>query len=358
MTDLDKRARYRGCLLGGAVGDALGAPVEFLSRDAILTRFGPDGISKYVPAYGRLGAVTDDTQMTLFTAEGLLRSWVRDMIRGMTTEVGVTAQSYLRWLMTQSERPSQNIDPFDEEPSWLSQQPDLHYRRAPGNTCISALKQMRYPGEPARNNSKGCGAVMRMAPAGLFAASIRPPRDPDAAFRLGTDLSALTHGHPTGALAGGAFAALIMELAKGDTLPAALATVKTLLANRPHHEEALLALESAQHLAEQNLDHSKAIRQLGQGWVAEEALAISVYCALVAHDFRQGVMLAVNHDGDSDSTGSITGNMLGVALGVDAIPAEWLEGLELREVIEEVADDLCDFPIDGLTVPICQRYSS
>jgi ADP-ribosyl-[dinitrogen reductase] hydrolase len=70
------------------------------------------------------------------------------------------------------------------------------------------------------------------------------------------------------------------------------------------------------------LDRSEeAIAELGEGWVAEEALAISVYCALVARDFRQGVVMAVNHDGDSDSTGAITGNLLGALHGVDAIPA-------------------------------------
>ena len=66
-----------------------------MSRDAILERFGPDGISTYATAYGRLGAVTDDTQMTLFTAEGLIRSWVRGTMKGITTEVGVTAHAYL-----------------------------------------------------------------------------------------------------------------------------------------------------------------------------------------------------------------------------------------------------------------------
>lgn len=131
MTLPDKRARFRGCLLGGAVADALGAPVEFLSRDAILERFGPDGISTYAPAYGRLGAVTDDTQMTLFTAEGLIRSRVRGSLKGITTEVGVTARAYLRWLLTQSERPRHLVDLSDEEPGWLFQQSDLHHRRAP-----------------------------------------------------------------------------------------------------------------------------------------------------------------------------------------------------------------------------------
>lgn len=64
------RDRYQGCLLGGAVGDALGAPLEFMRRSEILQAFGPKGITDLVPAYGKLGAITDDTQMTLFTAEG------------------------------------------------------------------------------------------------------------------------------------------------------------------------------------------------------------------------------------------------------------------------------------------------
>jgi ADP-ribosylglycohydrolase len=83
---------------------------------------------------------------------------------------------------------------------------------------------------------------------------------------------------------------------------------------------------------------------LAKGWVAEEALAISLYCALVAKDFRDGVILAVNDDGGSDSTGSITGNLLGTLLGVEALPNEWLEPLELRDVITELANDLYDFP--------------
>ena len=62
--------RIRGALLAGAVGDALGAPVEFMSLTEILRQFGPDGIGDYVPYAGRPGAITDDTQMTLFTAEG------------------------------------------------------------------------------------------------------------------------------------------------------------------------------------------------------------------------------------------------------------------------------------------------
>lgn len=78
--------------------------------------------------------------------------------------------------------------------------------------------------------------------------------------------------------------------------------------------------------------------------VAEEALSIALYCALVARDFEHGVKLAVNHSGDSDSTGSLVGNVLGVIHGPAAIPSRWLQDLELRAVITELAHDMATIP--------------
>src|SRR5690606_26667444 len=96
-----RRDRFRGCLLAGAAGDALGAAVEFDSRRQILQRFGAGGIRDFGSAYGRFGAITDDTQMTLFTAEGLMRAYVRWTGKGICHTPGVIAHAYLRWLATQ-----------------------------------------------------------------------------------------------------------------------------------------------------------------------------------------------------------------------------------------------------------------
>ncbi len=332
------RDRFLGCLLGGAVGDALGAPVEFMKRAQILAQFGPHGIADYVPAYGRLGAITDDTQMTLFTAEGLIRGWVRSCMRGITTHPGVTDHAYLRWLRTQGETPACEL--FEGMEGWLFKQQALHNRRAPGNTCLDALRQKNHLGDFARNNSKGCGGVMRIAPVGLFAWHWHPGISVEETFRLGCELARLTHGHPTGYLAAGVLAVVILGLLDAASLRDSLMTAKACLTRHAHHEETLQAIEQAEQLASEDVGPADAIRQLGEGWVAEEALAISLYCALVADSFETGVLLAINHDGDTDSTGAVTGNLLGASGGTAQIPRRWLEPLELREVITEIAADL------------------
>jgi ADP-ribosylglycohydrolase len=338
------RGRFHGCLLGGAAGDALGAPVEFMKRSEILRTFGSAGITDYAPAYGGLGRITDDTQMTLFTAEGLIRSLVRLKNKGITSFACVTAHAYLRWLETQGERPKIQFDFAKDETGWLFQQPELHSRRAPGNTCLSALREMSGLGDRAVNNSKGCGGVMRMAPVGLLVSRAGEGASPEEAFEIGTELAGVTHGHPTGSLTGGVLAVLILALVEGVSLPEAIAAAKDILRGKDGYQETYYAIELAEVTANSGMPHDLAIARLGEGWIAEQALGISIYCALVARSFKEGIILAVNHDGDSDSTGAIVGNLLGTMYGAKAIPAEWLGPLELRGVISELADDLYDCP--------------
>lgn len=333
----DPQDRYIACLLGGAVGDALGGAVEFMSRAQIIDRFGSEGITDYTEVYGGKGKITDDTQMTLFTAEGLLRGQMRGVSKGVTDLGHTVANAYLRWLATQG---YESGTVKTDRDGWLFQQRELHSQRAPGMTCLSALRD--YAGIPgiAGNDSKGCGGVMRVAPVGLFWWAFKPKVDVQRVFEDGCLCAGLTHGHPTGYLTGGVLAVVIFELLNGQTLLEALDIAKALLVTQLGHEETLTALDRAIELSQSEILHDIAICELGEGWVAEEALAISVYCALVSETFEQGIVLAVNHDGDSDSTGTITGNILGVELGTGAIPDHWLEPLELREVIEAVASDL------------------
>lgn len=333
---MQDRNRFRGCLLGGAVGDALGAPVEFMSLSRICKEFGAPGIRDYVGNSSRAGAITDDTQMTLFTAEGLIRGLVQERQSGIGNYAAVTGSAYQRWLCTQGEANIHGLNPLEPEPGWLYGVKGLHSQRAPGRTCRAVLRDATELGAPAQNNSDGCGGVVRIAPVGLFA------NDIEESFALGCQLTALTHGHPTGWLAGGALSVMVTALRQGDKLPDAIDTALRYLRTMPDHEVLAAALELANDLAYAGSDPDLAIAELGEGWSADEALAIATYCALAARDFREGIIMAVNHGGDSDSTGALAGNLLGVIWGEESIPAPWLKRLELRKVITEVADDLHD----------------
>lgn len=337
------RGRVRGSLIAGAVGDALGAPVEFLSLAEIRARCGAEGVTGFLPAYGRRGgAITDDTQMTLFTAEGMIRALVRQSYKGICHPPSVVLRSYWRWLTTQEEPWPSAAAPQDVEDGWLVRVDGLHQRRAPGNTCLSALRRGEFatPDTPL-NNSKGCGGVMRVAPIGLSAVE-----DP---FELAKDCAALTHGHPSGYLSAGFLAETIRWLVQGLDLEEALDAADRRSRREGGADEVLHAVEVARDLAAAGSATPERIEQLGAGWVAEEALAIGVYCALAGDGLVDSLLLAVNHSGDSDSTGSITGNMLGALHGDAAIPPMLLENLELLDVIAAVADDLTDaFHGDGV----------
>jgi len=340
------KRRYRGCLLGGAIGDALGAPVEFMSLTEIRETFGRAGITEFTTAFNRKGAITDDTQMTLFTAEGLLRAYVAGAARGELAAVApFVANAYARWLATQDMTPG--VAAFDRD-GWLFAVRELFEQRVPGASCLAGLEQMTRLGERTQNDSKGCGGVMRSAPVGLWCArlddGLSSERIARRALELGSDLAGLTHGHPTGRLSAGAFAAIVALLVQEVTLPAAVASVKALLMRHPGHAETLHAIERAEGVAATGIPRAEALVELGEGWTAEEALAIALASALAAPDFETGVRLAVNHDGDSDSTAAIAGNLLGALHGVEGIPKRWLLGLELRRVVLETADDLATFP--------------
>lgn len=135
------RDRFPGCMPSGAVGDALGAPIEFDSLAGIRTRHGPKGVCEFLSAYGRVGAITDDTQITLFTAEALLRGCVRAADRGLCHMESMLGAAYLRWLHARGELPAERECEASAPSGWLMTHQALFARRAPGQTCLSALQE-------------------------------------------------------------------------------------------------------------------------------------------------------------------------------------------------------------------------
>ena len=340
MRDYNKIA---GCLLGGAAGDALGYAIEFDDEKTIFSKYGEAGIQNFDLDFTSGEAIiSDDTQMTLFTAEGILLAdnpyIYKDFIYGVF-------EAYQDWYRTQMfrMRPSKKI--------WLSDIPELNQRRAPGNTCLSALGSGKFGGidEPI-NNSKGCGGVMRVAPIGLFYSQDK--LSIDVIDRFGASAAALTHGHPMGYISAAGLVHIVNlavykpEMSLKEIVDDMIEKVPALFIDEAagfcikFQDLMRKAVKLAEEKEVNDLD---AIYQLGEGWVGEETLAIAIYCALRHEDdFDKALTASVNHRGDSDSTGSVTGNILGAYLGLQDIPEKYLKNLELRKTIMRVAERLVD----------------
>lgn len=326
------KSRFRGCLLGGAIGDALGYPVEFFGEERIKKFYGEAGVRRFGNMTGA-AFISDDTQMTLFTAEGLLLA----RKRGETLKRSIYL-SYLDWLRTQEEI-------YKGGGEGLMAISALFDTRAPGMTCLGSLKSGIMGGmtEPI-NDSKGCGGVMRTAPVALYCyargAGIT------GANELAAEVAAITHGHTLGHLPSYALNHIIYKLLEGEEIEQAVKIAITATEERYAYDKAAdLGISKIKKALSLGLDPTvtdkEAIWELGEGWVAEEALAIAIYCAIAHKDnFEDAVAAAVNHRGDSDSTGAITGNILGAYLGIEEIPDHFIRGVELRDVILDISDRL------------------
>ena len=339
----DRGSAIRGCLLGGAIGDALGYVVEFMEYAAILRRYGEAGITALVRDFDEgLALISDDTQMALYTANGLLMyDTYQAMGGGAPTPEQCIYDAYRDWYRCQCS----GMLPEGNR-SWLSELQEMHERRAPGNTCLSALRG-GVPGSMARpvNKSSGCGGIMRVAPIGLWGAGRLPIEEID---RIGAEAAALTHGHPLGWMSAAALTDIVARAALAspdDDLYALTAqcreTMAQLFAGNPFLGKLLGFIDQAVELSRNGVTDVKNLFAIGEGWVGDEALGVALYCALkYQNDFSGAVIAAVNHSGDSDSTGAIAGNIVGAKLGDQGIEARWFDGLELRDTVLELSRDM------------------
>ena len=347
MKDNEQKDRVRGSLIGGAIGDALGFPVEFIySYEEIQKRYGENGITRLDTAQwwteSNIGkaVISDDTQMTLFTALGILNAKEKGM-----APVPAICNAYIEWLYTQKSMRSKRYNDC-----WIGDLPELNVRRAPGHTCVSALENIMKNREPM-NDSKGCGGIMRIAPIPLYGISQNRIKDIAALNQLAADAAEITHKHVLGYIPAYVMSHIIYRLVTDESptkvgfskyVTEAMLQATQKYACLKYYTDILQTLIcKALTLASEDIPDNEAIEQIGGGWVAEETLAIAVYCcAKHFDDFEKAMIASVNHGGDSDSTGAVTGNILGAAIGYEAIPEHFKTDLQLHDVILHVADDL------------------
>ena len=203
---------------------------------------------------------------------------------------------------------------------------------------------------------------MRTAPLGFL-------WDFGSPLRNGAACAAVTHGHPGGWIPAGILSDIVYRCIYGQSYEEGMPRVHSrdgsgipaCITVRPLEEIILSAVDDAEEMWESYPDAAKigdmirraaelsrtdipeaeAIHSIGGGWVGDEALAIAVYCVLRhPDDLRQCLITAVNHSGDSDSTGAIAGNILGAYLGEDALPEDWVCELEMTDVIRQQAENM------------------
>lgn len=321
------RERIHASLIGGAMGDALGAAIEFEPLETIRRRLGPNGPAEPAPAYGMAVPITDDTQMTLFTGEGLLDA-LEDDAAGRDPVKAVHA-ALLRWCHTQAGPPHG----IAEGALGLAADPRLNRACAPGVTVMSALRAAARTGtaalgRPAVNDSKGCGTIARVAPV-AFAV------DRERVFDLAIATSALTHGHATGQLAAAAFAELLADVAAGADVEATARVLADAYGTLANGDETAAAIRAA--LDAPRDGKPETVEALGGGWVAEEALAIALYAALAAPDPETALRIAVLHSGDSDSTGAVAGNLVGLLHPAETLAHPWAARVEAADRVDALA---------------------
>lgn len=339
---ISKQSAFRGCLLGLAMGDAMGYSVDTKTWAQIQEDYGPHGLQGYDLVNG-YADVTSHTQLALFSANGLLLGQTRALVYGkmapLARYVGVAQQE---WAIGQRRynQPTRNH-------CWTFRIPELRRRHCTDTRMIETLNRgnlgtMDIP----CNGYDDPASIASAVAAGIFCA---PPRlSREDADRLGAECIALTYGNPFAYLPGIVISHLISACINDQDTPLATLVEESVKVLETQYgkkyrqvREIAASVRHAVTLAERRSTHPvKAMEQL-TCLSGGDILAGAVYAALLCEeDFDKAMIVAVNHSGRSAAVGCLTGAILGARMGVAKLPEFYLEGLEVAPVLQEMADDL------------------
>ena len=330
---------YRGCLLGMAAGDAMGAAVDGLSLRQIRESYGPNGLRGNDLVNGR-AEFTSYTQVAMFACNGMLLSIARGQIGGNAV-MRCVATALKEWARAQHLPGDPRL-----RSCWLCHVPQMRRRRSMDARTLDSLTRevLGTPTRPA-NQGAGPGTLLAAVPVGLF---FHPDR---MGFQeiglLGAQVVALTHGDPLTFLCGAVLAYLIAGIIQAPVCPMeeqvrqAAAAVCAQFGDRfPQAARLQMLLCDAVEMAKRDLPQDRAMEQLECG-TAAQVLSGAVYAVLAGREnFDDAMILAVNHSGKSAAVGAVVGAILGARLGDAALPEFYLESLEGAQVVQEVATDL------------------
>lgn len=336
------QSMYRGCLLGMAVGDAMGYTVDKRSWQEIQADYGPHGLMGYDLVNG-YADVTSHTQLAAFTCNGLLLGMTRGQMMGkMAPLIQYIGLSSREWAASQRPwgRPSRSY-------CWLLRKPELCRRHCMDTRMLDTLSRESLSAlETPTNSFSAPGGLSSAIGVGLF---YNNSRDQQTEIdRLGAETVALTHGSPNAFLSGAALAHIISRLLENPQQPLKplfLEAAEAVLEQFGHqysmaHELATLIRHAITYAQAPNLRQVEVMERLECDDSAQ-VLAGAMYICLTSEDFDGAIIAAVNHSGRSAAVGAIVGAILGLRMGEEALPDFYVECLEPADVLRELADDLC-----------------
>lgn len=311
-------------LRAGALGDALGYAIEFDSWKTIQKRFGPNGLYHWpLDQYGILVA-SDDTQMTIFAIEALRTALAE--AAGDFKKIDIEShskRSFLRWLQTQGSSPLRELKgALSHDSMWR--------RRAPGNTCLSSLSTIKS-GQPALNDSKGCGAAMRAAPYAVLG----EPLGQQAVWDANRSQGYLTHLHLDGHVSASALACMIASAPKNKEELVRAARQAAQMSELHGGFGTSKAILTAIKYASEDLDPEKLCDLIGEGWSGDEAVGVALWAALRSTHVSSAIMIGANHRGDSDSTASMAGQLAAAMFGLSNSEKAMFSRIDISIPMEE-----------------------
>ena len=319
------KANFRGCLLGGAVGDAKGYDLRENGKDL----------------------VSDNTQLTSFTVDGLIWADDRAVNKGVYAYIPCLFYSYQKWYYTQTSSLADKNYSFILNGEILNWE-ELFARRGHGMTSMNSLAgsiSNKFGTIKNRvNSNKGCGSVMRSAPIGMYFC-----KNENTAFQIGCEAGALTHGHIDAILSSGYFAYIISGIIQGGNIKEVAMEGLAQFKKIEGHETCYNKIKQAILLSGDDTSVNDALREIGKGLIAEEVVALAIYLAIkFGNDFEGAIFTASKYDGNKDSIASICGNIMGAYLGDYEIPYKWIQKLELSELMIYGADRILDRVENGI----------
>jgi ADP-ribosylglycohydrolase len=336
------QSSYRGCLLGLAVGDAMGYTVDGRTWAQIQADYGPNGLLGYDLVNG-YADVTSYTQLATFAANGLLLGMTRGQLQGkMAPFIRYIGLACREWAASQ-----RRYNLPDRTFCWTFRVPELRRRRCMDTWMLSTLDRdpLGTMEEPV-NRYASPASITLPAAVGLFCASAK--MDQAETDRLGAEAVALLHGSPLAFLSGAVVANIISRLLADQTTPLKDVYAQAIAAIQDRYEyqfpqvhELAVLLRQAINLAENTkLSQVETMEHLVCD-DAHQVLAGAIYASLsCAHDFDSAMICAVNHSGRSAGVGALTGAFLGARMGEEALPEFYMECLEVTEPLRTLADDL------------------